>query len=330
MRALSGWLGLAVACSAFCVPAFAQAKAAVPLPGDRLLALAGAGYEKASRWAAIARIEAVLRHVGLPPLADGPHSGVISAKFEKAPAYEERNELSNTILLVKGSAKLDFVQDAVVIADGDVHIAHVARSIVMAAGSIRISHESPLIPDADPGGLYFTKGSIEFSHCTRPTFYAVKGAVAPCSATGFNTDIKRSSTVYVGTISKLGGLPLFREEPPGSGRAGTIVSSGESMSYSGVRCADAPDIASLHSAILPTARRQSNCPHIDSAAVSCGLGPKGEPQEKWTFSLCGKTVSMYSSKDSLAAPRPQEAPTPSRRSISIKTDDRIPEGRGPD
>jgi hypothetical protein len=52
--------------------------------------------------------------------------------------------------------------------------------------------------------------------------------------------------------------------------------------------------------MLPAARKAGNCPRIDSAQVACITSPNGEQRERWTFSMCGKSVSMVA----LYGPRP--------------------------
>jgi len=273
--------------------------------GERLLALAGAGFAKADKQAAVAAIQAAYARLGMPLAGAGPYASVPSARFEKAPAYDERDELDHAILVVKGAAKIGIMSNAVLIADGDVHVSAIARSIVVARGSITIGHETnALVGGQDASGVYLTKGSLELSSCTRPNFYAVAGAVAPCSGTAHNTEVKRGAATYIGAISKMGGAPLFLGEPVRQSRSAgvTVMNSGESMEFTGSRCSNPPDVVSLHTSMLPAARKQGNCPRIDRAFVRCESGARGEPQEKWTFVMCGRAVTLYSSADAPGVP----------------------------
>jgi hypothetical protein len=106
-----------------------------------------------------------------------------------------------------------------------------------------------------------------------------------------------------------------------------VVNAGESMPYSGIRCPDAPDEVSLHTAMLPAARRYANCPRIDSAAVSCETGTRGEALEKWTFQLCGKTIALYSSdgigRASSVRPRQSDSTGADHRSITIRSAEQV-------
>ena len=293
-------------------------------PGDDALSLAGERYAQSSKRDAEAAIGRIMQHLDLPQDRRDRFAYIPSATFRKADDYAEFVDLSETVLIAAKSVKISFAKNVAVISNGTVDIAHGSGVLVIAAGSIRLAHESGEPGVRPPGGLYITKGSFELSHGAQPAVYAVKGA-----STGFSSPVAYNTDVRLGSGSRSTAFtrgPLFREEPLRTPSGPTMaVNSGELMPFEGQRCKFNVELVDLFTRLLPMARRDADCPRLQSAKVQCendGAPPASDSRERWTFVGCGNRVDYsVSGQTNAASIGPAAAgagiPQPSHTSISI-------------
>lgn len=259
-------------------------------PGDRILDLTDRDFQSATQEETLSRIHGLFDHLQVPEDIQHRYAYMSGAQFQKADQYFEVTELSQTVLVAAKSVRVSFAKNAVIIAGGSVDIAHASGVVVISRGSIHISHGQSLggVP-----GLFVTEGSADIGYATGASIYAVRGA--QFSQTGavstYNTDIR--GNLY-GIAKKYSSTPIFHDEPvraPES--ASMVVSSGESMNYKGTRCSRAASIHALADRLPVSARRELNCPRLDSIAVQCNKDDATgatSSMERWTFKGCGGTV----------------------------------------
>lgn len=284
-------IALLIAASA---PALAAAQPR--MTGDEILAVASEDYGAASKDVVLTRLGQLFDHLEVPEDRRERFRDLREANFAKNPEYYEAPELSGTILVARKSVKIGFARNVVVISGGKVDIAHAYQVLVVAAGSISLAHEARALGHGEAGGLYVTKETFRLSHADNPFIYAVQGAKISHGArmSAYNTDIDPGSG---GSATKYVRAPLFDGEPKRDAPSSSaIVSTGESMPYSGVRCKHRTEEARLLNRLLPLARREANCPQIDSARVECEFSnPPGgvhRSRERWVFSLCGRSIDV--------------------------------------
>ena len=282
-----------IACLA--VAALSACSTMSQLPGDGALALATDRFKAATRDEVAEAFERVVTHLQVPPERRAHFAYVSSANFRKANDYVEFDELSQTVLLAAKGVKIGFAKNVLVIANGHVDIAHGAAVAIIAAGDIQLSTESQHLGIRPADGIYITKGSFKLSHGLRPTVYAVKGAATGNSTpTVYNTDVNASSGFRATSYTR--GI-LFRDEPPRvSAPPHMVVNSGESMPYQGERCKGNGDAVDLLTTLLPTARRDADCPRLESAKVHCeeqAPNSVGRSRERWTFTGCRGRVDYF-------------------------------------
>jgi tetratricopeptide (TPR) repeat protein len=261
-----------------------------PRPGDDALFYTQEGYDRATRELALGRISELFSHLEVPPEVRGRYAYMPEARFQKTDKYFEADELSDTILVARQSVRVGFARNIVIISGGEVDIAHASGVVVVARGSIRVSHGQSLggVP-----GLFVTAGGATIGWASGASVYAVAGAEfsQTGTVTAYNTDIRGNIN---GIVNKQARPPIFEREPvrapvPPS----MMVSTGETMSFTGTRCAAGAELERLSDRLPVAARRELNCPRIEATVVQCQSDGKisgGTTRERWSFRGCGRLV----------------------------------------
>lgn len=268
--------------------------------GEEILSLAGTEFDKATGSQVVARINELFDRLEVPTTRRSRYAYANFAKYVRYAEYFEAAEVTETVIVARKSVSIGFATNVVVIAGGDVHIAHGNAVVVVSNGTINVSHESAELGGKEPGGIYVTKNKVEIAHAHDAILYAVRGAEISHSGklSAHNTDVKSQPGAL---ITKYVRPPLFSGEPvrtPIPPRM--LVFSGETIRYSGMRCEHGVEEFTLFERMLPIARREGNCPRIESAAVRCdhsdGAGLAASTRERWTFRLCDQTLEIVVNK----------------------------------
>jgi tetratricopeptide (TPR) repeat protein len=261
-----------------------------PYPGDDALSLTDRDFQRATRDQTLTKVHELFDHLQVPAEVRGRYGYMTGARFLKEDKYFETVDLSETILVAMQSVRIGFAKNSVIISGGDVDIAHASGVVVLSRGSIRVSHGQSLggVP-----GMFVTAGSATIGWATGASVYAVTGAEfsQTSAVTAYNTDIR--GNLY-GIVNKHTRAAIFQGEPERAPDPPSMtVSTGETMSFTGTRCAAAVPLERLADRLPVLARREMNCPRIAATTVQCqadGKAPNEATRERWSFQGCGRSV----------------------------------------
>jgi len=281
--------GLALACAS------SPAAAAKPsFPGDDVLALAGARWERATLDDASRKLRTILARLKIDRERAARYGDLRRLKFVKTEKPLEIAQLSNAVLIAKRGAKIGTASRVTVIAEGEVEIGFATAVFVVASGPIRIAHEMPEVPES--AGIYVTKSTLAIGHARDPVVYAVGGAnVGHAPAfTAYNTEFQHEP------VERSVFLPqrLFGDEPVRKPAAAILKLSGHPVQFTGRRCRAGLKTPLLEGELDAGLRSKIPCGYVESAAVRCerdeGSTGAGLSVERWTLQACGQSLVFVS------------------------------------
>jgi|GEM_PF-3122134 len=261
------------------------ARAGTLFPGDALLALTDLDFDGATQSVAAERVDALFQRLEIPAADRARYAFMRGARFAKQNSYFETEELTETVLIAQAGVRIAFANNVVIVAGGDVHVIHGSGLLIISGGSIDVTHAESLgkVP-----GTFVAKGRVHVDSGSSATVYAVQGARLDrfAEAIAYNCDV---SGVQYGKVYRHARAALFRGEPIRAPEPPSMrISSGETLKFTGERCRGGVDLQMLADRLPPYARREANCPKIDSVSVRC----EAPGRERWTFDLCGRTQDI--------------------------------------